>query len=170
MQEPRSRAVDRLLRKLDELAQDRSEGALLVLEAVPECLTRLKGIAPARLVDDILAEASHRAYRHFPDATWARTSFNRYEYLVVGFKPELAAVSARLLRDLVADEDTAMLEWRAILTRIFPGSSRRTLECDAGYDLANLSTSAVVWVEPYPSDDWQEPQRYPTTEILWRKR
>ena len=74
-----------------------------------------------------------------------------------------------LINELLADADCGGLDWRAVLTQIFPGDAARTLACDPGYDLAALQTSAVVWVQPYSGPDWELPQRYPTTRVLWQR-
>jgi hypothetical protein len=162
-------SVERLIRKLDEFADAHREGALLVLEALPDSLGRLQSVASTDRVGEVLIRASDRAAHQFAGSVWARTGWNRVEFALEGAKDTLGAASLALLTDLSASDDCRMLDWRAVLTRVFPGNARRTLLCDCVYDLAGITTSAVVWVEPYQADDWEASRRYPTTEILWRK-
>lgn len=165
----RQTMVEGLLRAVDAIAAGSEPGAVLVLEAEPRSLRVLMTLATPVHVDDVLTSASQHAVRRFPRAPWGRTSWNRYEFVVVGERDALAARAKSLVSDLLADDETKVIDWRAVLTRVVPGDARRTVACDPGYDLADVTCSAVIWVDPYPHDDWQQSQRYPTISVLWRR-
>lgn len=165
----RASHIERLHTRIGELADDRRDGALLLIEALPSSLARIKSRLPEQKVAEILLAAADRAARRFAAFPSARTSWNRYEIALEGAQVELVHDATALINELLADVDCCDLDWRAVLIQIFPGDASRTLACDPGYDLAALETSAVVWVQPYSGPDWELPQRYPTTHVLWQR-
>lgn len=169
MNDTRTSDIERLHRQIAELADDRRDGALLLVEALPSSLARIKAKLPEQKVLQTLLTAADRAARRFAPSPSARTSWSRYEVVLEGAQVELVSGATALINELLADADCGGLDWRAVLTQIFPGDAARTLTCDPGYDLAALETSAVVWVQPYSGTDWELPQRYPTTRVLWQR-
>jgi hypothetical protein len=165
----RSAPQARLLAAVEAIAVSRQEGAFLVLEAERGSLACLRrsGASDEEL-DAILSRAAQVALGRLPGATCARTSWNRHELALLGSRDHLAAAATSLLTELLAHPGCGRLGWRAVLTRILPGEALRTLHCDAGYALETITSSAVVWVEPYPGDDWKQSQRYPTTAVVWQ--
>jgi hypothetical protein len=159
----------RVLATVEAIAASRGQGALLVLEAQNASLERLRqaGASDERL-NAWLLQAATTAENLLPDADWARTGWSRLECALAGEHDELAEVAKSLITGLLERADGKGLQWRAVLTRVFPGEPLRTLYCDPEHDLASIQCSLVAWVDPYAGDDWLEAQRYPTTTLLWQ--
>lgn len=159
----------RLIEIVDAMASDHEDGALLLLEAESSSMTRLRDSgATNEDFTAIFLEASRIANEEITSAASARTGWARFEYALRGPREALTDAARVLVNRLGAHPECMRLSWRAILTRIFPGPGARTHWCDPGYDLLPVKCSAVVWVEPYPGDDWNESQRYPAVTIIWR--
>jgi hypothetical protein len=159
----------KLLAAVEAIALARQDGALLLVEAESTSLKRLRaaGASDADLTT-ILLHAFQLASDALPDAASARTAWNRCELAVPGARATVITAATTLVAGLTAHPTCGSLRWRAILTRVFPGEALRTHHCDPGYDLAHLTSSCVVWVDPYPGDDWRQSQRYPTTTVVWQ--
>ena len=159
------------LAAVEKIASSYVEGAVLRLEADPTALEALDRRAVPH--DDVVA-ILRQAYK-LADATLRpkaseTQAWNRHELALVGTRDALAHAATALIRELLLHAECGRVGWRAILIRIFPGEALRTHLCDPGYDLAPIRSSAVVWVQPYPGDDWQESQRYPTVTLVWQTR
>lgn len=143
---------------------------MLVLEAQNASLERLRQAgASEERVGALLQQAATVAGSLLPDVEWDRTGWSRLECALPGHHDELAELAKSLVAGLLQRSELRGLQWRAVLTRVFPGDALRTLYCDPEYDLADSQSSLVAWVDPYAGDDWQDAQRYPTTTILWQE-
>lgn len=154
---------------IEAISAAREQGASLLLQASSASIRRLReaGISE-EVLSTLLYEAFNTAARYFAGAARERTTWNSTQFALVGPHERLIATAKDLVTTLIAHPECGRVGWRATMTRVFPGDASRTLQCDPGYDLQHLTASAVVWVEPYPFDDWRESQRYPTTTILWQ--
>jgi hypothetical protein len=142
-------------------------GAVLFLEATASSVDELRrGESDAALHARLLG-AFHMAAHLLSAQTFARAAWRGCQFLLAGSREELSALATELLQRLLARPDRACLEWRLVLTKLFPGDPERTLRCDPGYDLNGVRGSFVAWVEPYAGHDWRESQRYPSTEIVF---
>ena len=163
----RKARISALHAELDAIASSRRPGALLSLDVEPQSMRRLR---EEGATDAESAEVVHAAYELvvscLPGVRSARLAWSRYDFVLRGAREESVAVGERLLASLTTDPRTCRVAWLVVLIRIFEGEAQRTLRCDPGYDLASLKSSTLVWVDPYPGDDWTEPQRYPSTTIL----
>ena len=169
-----STTADRLAREarylaaIEMLADSRVDGAVLWLEADRHDLRhpRWADAPDATIVNVFERAAAMAAGRLNPEAA-IKGGGGRHDFVLQGAREHLAAAAIDLVQALMRDPECGRIGWRAILVRIFPGEALRTLHCDPGYDLAEIKGPAVVWVNPYPHDDWRQSQRYPTTELLW---
>jgi hypothetical protein len=158
----------RFVRAVEKLAESRSEAAILRLEADRAGIHRLRRTGrPDASIDDTLLCAAGIAEAHRPHAASARGGYYEHEIALEGSSDQLVTWAIELIEILARHPMCGSIGWRAVLIRIFPGEALRTFHCDPGYGLAPITPPAVVWVEPYPHDDWQQSQRYPTVTRMW---
>jgi hypothetical protein len=152
---------------LDAIATARRKGALLRLEPTRASIARSRerGGSDASLVSTFVQSAEALAI-DLPCAMWSRIGWSGLGFALVGARDALLDSARSVMTLLLRSPESGRLSWQMVLTRIWPGDAIRTTHCDAGYDLAKLSGSFIAWVEPYPGDDWKEPQRYPTTTVV----
>lgn len=163
-----SQSLESLAAAVDAIAASHKNGAILLLEPDSASIRRLRESGVAEdILTKLLLEGFDTAARHFAGAPCARATWSSTQFALTGEREYLVRSAKALVAELIAHPDCGRLIWRAILTRVFPGDARRTLQCDPAYDLQQLASSAVVWVDPYSGNDWEESQRYPTTSILW---
>jgi hypothetical protein len=141
--------------------------AVLLLEATESSVALMQRRESGAAVHDRLLSGFLIAIRTLAAPCVARISWRGCEFLLTGSREELTQLATRLLQRLLAWRHGGSLEWRLVLTKVFVGEPDRTLRCDPGYDLASVPNSFVAWVEPYSGADWREPQRYPSTEIVF---
>ncbi len=141
------------------------DGVLVSVDLTEPDRAELRGLPNADVVE-LLDHLARITQEEAPRAGWVRTAWTRYEGVLLGPRRDLVASAGRVARALSMDACTGRLAWLVVLTRIFPGHPERTLYCDANYDLAKLEATSLVWVEPYPENDWQESQRYPSVEVI----
>lgn len=161
----RRAALRALHQRLAEAANDGLEGAWVTVDIADRSRAALRSFED----DESDAFARHLAQitrADAPEAQWVRTAWVRHEGILLGTRAEVTTIARRIALRLTSHALAGRLAWLVVLTRIFPGNAKRTLFCDAHYDLAKLQTTSVVWVEPYPDDDWQKSQRYPTATLV----
>ncbi len=160
-------AEERFLRAIKRIAKSRIDAAVLRLEADRGTLRGLQqaGMQDADIIG-LLGQAARMADAQLhPEGM--TSIWGEYHLVLIGSREELVSESMKLIEALSNHPVCGKISWRAILVRVFPGEAQRTLWCDASYDLAPINAPAVVWVEPYPNDDWRESQRYPTVTLMW---
>jgi len=165
-------STENLFTAILDIADSRRDGILFVLEPQSSSLHRLRrdGASDAQ-IEAILLQAQHRAVNSLPVLAHARTLWSRFAFAMADTSESLVEPVKAFVANLLGHHDCKNIDWLAVLTRVFPGDARRTLQCDPGYDLRLIMSSALVWVEPYGGggDDWELGQRYPSTRILWHK-
>lgn len=161
----RQDSVVALRDRLAAAARNGVDGALIAVDLSARGPAALRAL-PESDQDAALGRLTDITREVVPRAGWARTAWTRHEGVLLGPRAGVIAEGDAVARALSDDPSTGRLTWLVVLTRIFPGEPQRTLCCDANYDLVKLDATSVVWVDPYPGDDWHGPQRYPSCEVI----
>jgi hypothetical protein len=161
-------AEERFMRSVERLARWRIDAAVLHLEADRNDIRRQPeaGI-PKHDINKRLLQAARTAEELLRSEGSRRSGWGEFHFVLRGDRETLVAQSIDLIKALMRRPVYGQFGWRAILIRIFPGDAQRTHMLDAGYGLEPIKAPAVIWVEPYPHDDWEQSQRYPTVTQMW---
>ncbi|MEZ4222999.1 MAG: hypothetical protein R3B13_18795 [Polyangiaceae bacterium] len=151
--------------RLSRAASDGVDGALAAIVLADHGCGEFRALGNEG-VDSVLEDVRRIAHHEARGASWIRASWARHEALLLGPRAHVVASANAVACALASNPATRRFAWLVVLTRIYPGNPERTLHCDPNYDLKRLDATCVVWVEPYPGDDWQRSQRYPSVEVL----
>jgi hypothetical protein len=151
------------------MAASRQPGAVLFVDVEWDSLQRVRADGMAREREgELLRVAWDTVIAALPPlAVGRRVMWSRFEFVLEGDQAALAPLGARVVSALVSVRELASYCWHLVFIEVFAGEPERTFCCDPGYDVQTVKgRTAILWVKPYASDDWREPQRYPTVTFL----
>lgn len=155
---------------IERIAKSEMPGVLMRLEVDPNSLhaERETGLCDSELESSFMSGADQAA-RVCRSRHWTRAAWACFEFAVEAPSETVAVDAMALIKHLSAPGLwRPSLNWRAILIPVVSGDPARVLRCDPNYDLVSLRGAFVAVAEPYRGDDWQNAQRYPITNVIWR--